>query len=191
MSISAFGEPVDRNRTKLADPRTKRPNSAIAILGLACWCRWITCPLEAVQRHKRLEIPFILGMAMASLFQSGNGYYWVEWMNACWALHCRLWVQARSRGGRWSWTLTKNLDFHLRIQARSRGGRWYWIRKRAQERSRAGMWSWAQKVGLIFYFICSSTAVLRTLSLCLLRTAVKAAIALYTSCYAMAMSQLP
>ena len=46
----------------------------------------------------------------------------------------------------------------LRVQARSRGGKWCWTLKRAQERSRAGRWSWAQKVGLV-------TAVLRTVGL--------------------------
>ena len=57
-------------------------------------------------------------------------------------------VQARSREGRWCWTLTKSwtticgsrrdqkeggeldsheeLDYHLRVQARSREGRWCW-----------------------------------------------------------------
>ena len=65
-----------------------------------------------------------------------------------------------------SWTLTKKLDFDLWVQTRSRGGRWCWTRKRAQERSRAGRWSWAQKVGFIFCFSCSLTAVPQTLSLC-------------------------
>ena len=37
-----------------------------------------------------------------------------------------------------SWTLTKKLYFHLRVQARSRGGRWCWTLKKAQKRSRAG-----------------------------------------------------
>ena len=37
-----------------------------------------------------------------------------------------------------SWTLTKKLDFHSRVQARSRGGRWCWTLKLAQRRSRAG-----------------------------------------------------
>ena len=60
----------------------------------------------------------------------------------------------------------EELDYHLRVQARSRGGRWSWTLKRAQEeikrreveldsqenqaRSRGGRWSWAQKVGLSF-----------------------------------------
>ena len=48
-----------------------------------------------------------------------------------------------------SWTLTKKLDFRLRVQARSRGGRWCWTLKSAQKRSRAGRWSWALKVGLL------------------------------------------
>ena len=48
-----------------------------------------------------------------------------------------------------SGTLAKKLDFHLRVQARSRAGRR----------------SLAQKVGLVFCFGCSSTAVPRTLSL--------------------------
>ena len=46
-----------------------------------------------------------------------------------------------------SWTLTKKLDLHLWVQARSRGGRWCWTFKKAQKISRAGRWSWAQKVG--------------------------------------------
>ena len=48
-----------------------------------------------------------------------------------------------------SWTLTKKLDFHLWVQARSRRGRWCWTLKRARKRSVAGRWSWAQKVGLL------------------------------------------
>ena len=35
------------------------------------------------------------------------------------------------------------------IQARSRGGRWSWTLKLAQKRSWAGRWSWAAKVGLL------------------------------------------
>ena len=35
------------------------------------------------------------------------------------------------------------------FQARSRGGRWSWTPKLAQKRSRAGRWSWAVKVGLL------------------------------------------
>ena len=31
-----------------------------------------------------------------------------------------------------SWTLTRKLDCHLRVQAKSRGGRWCWTLKRAQ-----------------------------------------------------------
>ena len=34
-----------------------------------------------------------------------------------------------------SWTFTKKLDSHLRVQARSRGGRWCWTLKLAQKRS--------------------------------------------------------
>ena len=49
-----------------------------------------------------------------------------------------------------SWTLMKKSDCHLRVQARSRGGRWSWTLKRAQKRSRGGRRSWAQKVGLSF-----------------------------------------
>ena len=37
-----------------------------------------------------------------------------------------------------------------RVQARSRGGRWCWTLKRAQRRSRAERWSWAQKDGQPF-----------------------------------------
>ena len=48
-----------------------------------------------------------------------------------------------------SWTLTKKLDY-LRVQARSRRGRWCWTLKRAQKRSRAGRWSWVHKDGLPF-----------------------------------------
>ena len=43
----------------------------------------------------------------------------------------------------------KKLDCHLRVQARSRGGRWCWTLKRAQQSSRAGRWSCAQKVRLL------------------------------------------
>ena len=35
------------------------------------------------------------------------------------------------------------------FQARSRGGRWSWTLKLAQKRSGAGRWSWAAKVGLL------------------------------------------
>ena len=35
------------------------------------------------------------------------------------------------------------------FQARSRGGRWSWTLKLAQKRSWAGRWSWAAKVGLL------------------------------------------
>ena len=35
------------------------------------------------------------------------------------------------------------------FQARSRGGRWSWTLTLAQKRSRAGRWSWAAKVGLL------------------------------------------
>ena len=51
-------------------------------------------------------------------------------------------LQARSRGGRWSWTLI--LD-----QKRSWGGRWSWTLKLDQKRSWGGRWSWAAKVGLL------------------------------------------
>ena len=44
----------------------------------------------------------------------------------------------------------EELNYHLRVQARSRGGRWCWTLKRAQKRPRAGRRSWAQKVGLPF-----------------------------------------
>ena len=66
-----------------------------------------------------------------------------------------------------SWTRTKKLDFHLQVQVRSRRGKCCWALKRVQKRSRAGRWRWAQKVRLVFCFSCSSTAVLRTLSLSL------------------------
>ena len=35
------------------------------------------------------------------------------------------------------------------FQARSRGGKWSWTLMLAQKRSRAGRWSWAAKVGLL------------------------------------------
>ena len=38
---------------------------------------------------------------------------------------------------------------HTGFQARSRGGRWSWTLKLAQKRSWAGRWSWAVKVGLL------------------------------------------
>ena len=82
-----------------------------------------------------------------------------------------------------SWTLMKKLDCHLRVQARSRGGRWCWTLKRAQERSRArevelGSESWT----CLLLLSCFSAAVLRTLylSVSLLRTAVQTAIAYST-----------
>ena len=75
-----------------------------------------------------------------------------------------------------SWTLRKKLDFYLRVPARSRRGRWCWTLKLAQKRSRAGRWSWAQKVGLIllqlFLNSCATDIVLVTL----LRTAVQTVI---------------
>ena len=37
----------------------------------------------------------------------------------------------------------EELNYHLRVQARSRGGRWRWTLQRARERSSAGRWSWA------------------------------------------------
>ena len=58
-----------------------------------------------------------------------------------------------------SWTLTKKLDLRLWVQARSGGGRWCWTFKKAQKISRAGRWSWAQKVGtclLLELFLNSS-----------------------------------
>ena len=48
-----------------------------------------------------------------------------------------------------SWTFTKKLDSHLRVLARSREGRWCWTLKLAQKRSCAVMWSWAAKAGLL------------------------------------------
>ena len=92
-----------------------------------------------------------------------------------------------------TWTLTKKLDCHLRVQARSRGGRWCWTLKRVQKRSRVGRWSWAPKVGLVFCFSCSSTAVLRIdiVFVTLLRTAVETTIAEYTNCFEMARCPLP
>ena len=89
------------------------------------------------------------------------------------------------------------LDSHEEVRlsfagpAEIRGRSGCWALKRAQGRSRAGRWSWAQKVGLVFCFNCSPTAVLRTLYLWLLRTAVETAIAEHTSCFAMARSPLP
>ena len=41
-------------------------------------------------------------------------------------------------------------DNHLRVQARSRRGRWNWTLKTTQERLTAGRWNWAQKVGQPF-----------------------------------------
>ena len=55
----------------------------------------------------------------------------------CPVLNCH---EARSRGGRWSWTLK-------RAQHRSRGRRWNWTLKRAQHRSRGGRWSWTVSDG--------------------------------------------
>ena len=85
------------------------------------------------------------------------------------------------------WTLKKKLDCRLRVQARSRGGRWRWTLKLAQKRSRAGRWSWAQKVGLLFCFKLllnggATDIVLVTVP----STAVETAVAWYTSCCAMA-----
>ena len=75
-------------------------------------------------------------------------------------------VQARSRGGRSAGLpeeVRQKLDFYLRIQARSREGRWYWTLKRAQERSRR---SWVQKGGLLLlqFFLnsCATDIVLVT-----------------------------
>ena len=51
-----------------------------------------------------------------------------------------------------------------RVQARSRGGRWSWTLKRARERSRTGRWSWALiESWTIVCFSCSSTVAFRTL----------------------------
>ena len=46
-------------------------------------------------------------------------------------------VQARSRRGREA-GLSRRSSAILRVQARSRGGRWCWTLKKAQKRSRAG-----------------------------------------------------
>ena len=64
-----------------------------------------------------------------------------------------------------SWTLRKKFDFHLRVQARSRAGRWCWTLKRAQKRSASGRWGWAQKVGLLLLQLFLNSSVLVTLSL--------------------------
>ena len=79
-----------------------------------------------------------------------------------------------------SWTLTKELDFYLRGQARSRGGRWSWTLKRAQKRSRAGRWSWAQKVGLLLLHLFLNSSATDIALVNLLRTAVGIATAWYT-----------
>ena len=64
-----------------------------------------------------------------------------------------------------SWTLRKKFDFHLRVQARSRAGRWCWTLKRAQKRLASGRWGWAQKVGLLLLQLFVNSSVLVTLSL--------------------------
>ena len=78
------------------------------------------------------------------------------------------------------------VEYRFRVQARSRGGRWCWTLKSAQKRSRAGRWGWAQKVGLLLLrlFLNSGAAdiVLVTRS----STAVERAIAQCTSRWAMA-----
>ena len=70
----------------------------------------------------------------------------------------------------------EELDYYLRVQARSRGGRWCWTLKRTQERSRAGRWSWAQKLDypLLQFFLNSSATDIVYVTL--LRSAVKTAI---------------
>ena len=45
-----------------------------------------------------------------------------------------------------------------RVQARSRRGRWCWTLKLAQKRSRAGRRSWAQEVGLLLLQLCFSSS---------------------------------
>ena len=72
-----------------------------------------------------------------------------------------------------SWTLTKKLDSF----ARSREGRWYWSLNIAQKRSRAGRWSWAQKVGLLLLWLLLSSSATDIVLVTLLRTAVETAIA--------------
>ena len=72
-------------------------------------------------------------------------------------------VQARSRRGREA-GLSRRSSAILRVQARSRGGRWSWTHKLAQERSRAGRWSWAGDLDF-FRFSCFPTAEQRTWSL--------------------------
>ena len=76
-----------------------------------------------------------------------------------------------------SWILTKELDFYLLAQARSRGGRWSWTLKKAQKRSRAGRWSWAQKVGLLLLQLLLNSSATDIDLVTLLRRAVETAIA--------------
>ena len=85
----------------------------------------------------------------------------------------------------------EELDFHLRVQARSRGGRWCWTLKRAQKGSRGGRWSWAQKVGLLLHQLFLNSSATDIVLVTLPRTTVETANAWYTSCYAMARSPLP
>ena len=93
------------------------------------------------------------------------------------------WAQSRLTEFRWDQEKGGELDSHeeldyyrLRVQARSRGGRRCWTLRRAQETSRGGRWSLGSESWTTRCFSCSSTAVLRTLSLSLLRTAVETAI---------------
>ena len=74
-------------------------------------------------------------------------------------------------------TVTKKLDFHLRVLARSRGGRWSWTLKRAQERSRAGRWSWTPKVRLLLLQSLLSSSATDIVLVTLLRATVETAIA--------------
>ena len=57
-----------------------------------------------------------------------------------------------------------SVRYRRRVQARSRGGRWCWTLELAQKRSRAGRWSWAWELDF-FRFSCFPKAELRTLSL--------------------------
>ena len=79
-----------------------------------------------------------------------------------------------------SWSLTKKLDFHLRVQARSRGGRWSWTLKLAEKRSRTGRWSWALNVRLLLLQLLLNSSAPDIVLVTLLRTAVETAIAWYT-----------
>ena len=76
--------------------------------------------------------------------------------------------------------LTEFYYYTTGFQARSRGGRWSWTLKLAQKRSWAGRWNWAAKVGLLSLRSQACNTVQRTLSLWLC-TAVETAVARCTS----------